>query len=289
MASKKENYQQSVKIPKPITFSAKTLQFISPKLASKYVAKLFATPIKHPTPKREHKMEHEAKKERLLIPSIKKEVVIYEYGESKKKILLVHGWSGRGTQLSKIADALLKIGYSTISFDGPAHGRSTGKTTNMLEFIDTAFEVNKKYGPFEAAIGHSLGSMTLVNAASRGFKTNAMVLIGSGDKIDDIIYDFTNKLGLKEKIGDSIKMGFDKIAMEDVNNYSASIAAEDVKIPALLFHDKNDLDSPLSSSENIHKKLKNSELIITEGLGHRKILGDDKVILKLIDFIKEYS
>ena len=73
--------------------------------------------------------------------------------------------------------------------------------------------------------------MTLVNAASRGFKTNAMVLIGSGDKIDDIIYDFTNKLGLKEKIGDSIKMGFDKIAMEDVNNYSASIAAEDVKIP----------------------------------------------------------
>lgn len=289
MASKKENYQQSVKIPKPITFSAKTLQFISPKLASKYVAKLFATPIKHPTPKREHKMEYEAKKERLLIPSIKKEVVIYEYGDSKKKILLVHGWSGRGTQLSKIADALLKIGYSTISFDGPAHGRSTGKTTNMLEFIDTVFEVNKKYGPFEAAIGHSLGSMTLVNAASRGFKTNAMILIGSGDKIDDIIYDFTNKLGLKEKIGDSIKMGFDKIAMEDVNNYSASIAAEDVKIPVLLFHDKNDLDSPLSSSENIHEKLKNSELIITEGLGHRKILGDAKVILKLIDFIKEYS
>jgi esterase/lipase len=42
---------------------------------------------------------------------------VYQYGQSDKKVLLVHGWSGRGTQLVKIADALLKSGYSTISFD----------------------------------------------------------------------------------------------------------------------------------------------------------------------------
>ncbi|MCM5662922.1 alpha/beta fold hydrolase [Galbibacter mesophilus] len=287
MEQKKENYQQTIKIPKPISCSAKALAFVSPKLASKFVARLFATPMKHKIPKREYKMEQESIKEKLQIPSLHKEIVVYSYGNSKKKILLVHGWSGRGTQLAKIAEALLEQGYSTISFDGPAHGKSPGKTTNMLEFVDAVIEVDKKHGPFEAAVGHSLGSMTLLNAVRSGLKLKTMVLVGSGDSINDIIYDFTNKLGLKDNIGDRVKKKFDSIAQEDVNNYSASIAAKDVAIPVLLIHDKNDLDSPLESSKNIHKNLANSKLIITEGLGHRKILGDEKVINTLTAYIEK--
>jgi len=33
---------------------------------------------------------------------------MYQCGESKRKILLEHGWSGRGTQLLKSADELLQ-------------------------------------------------------------------------------------------------------------------------------------------------------------------------------------
>jgi hypothetical protein len=58
----------------------------------------------------------EQKHQNTHIPTINKSVVVYQYG-SDKKVLLVHGWSGRGTQLVKIADALLKSGCSTISFD----------------------------------------------------------------------------------------------------------------------------------------------------------------------------
>ncbi|WP_335965845.1 alpha/beta hydrolase [Galbibacter sp. PAP.153] len=282
----KENYQQSVKIPKPITYSAKALQAISTKLASKFVKKLFATPIKHPIPKRELSMDAAALKEKMYVPSIKKEIVVYSYGENTKKVLLVHGWSGRGTQLAKIADALLSEGFCTVSFDAPSHGRSPGKTSNMLEFIDAVMEINKHYGPFETAIGHSLGSMALLNAAKKGLPLKNMVLIGSGDLINDIIYDFTRKLGLKDKVGKTLKQEFDKLAKEDVNNFSASIAAKDVAIPVLLFHDKDDPDSPIASSKNIHKNLKNSQLIVTKGLGHRKILGNDQVINKLVEFIK---
>jgi hypothetical protein len=44
-----------------------------------------------------------------MIPEIKKEIVVYEYGYSQKKVL-VHGWSGEGTQLFKIADELVNKG-----------------------------------------------------------------------------------------------------------------------------------------------------------------------------------
>ena len=66
-----------------------------------------------------------------------------------------------------------------ISFDGPAHGLSSGKSTNMIEFLETIKEVDKKYGPFDAAIGHSFGAMSLINAVADGLKVNKLVAIGA--------------------------------------------------------------------------------------------------------------
>ena len=44
-------------------------------------------------------MLDESTQENVFIESLNKTVVIYRYGKGDKKILLVHGWSGRGTQL----------------------------------------------------------------------------------------------------------------------------------------------------------------------------------------------
>lgn len=49
--------------------------------------------------------------------------------------------SGRGTYLFKIADELVKAGYSTISFNAPAHRKSFGSTTTISEFVETILEI----------------------------------------------------------------------------------------------------------------------------------------------------
>lgn len=282
----KDQYRQSLKIPTPILFTAKTLQFLSVKQTTKFASRLFQTPIKYQIPKREEDMDNKAIKSTLTVPEIQKEIHTYRYGEGTKKILLVHGWSGRGTQLVKIADALLEEGYCTLSFDGPAHGRSSGKTTNMLEFVHCILEMQRAYGPFEAAIGHSLGSMALLYSVKKELQLNSMILIGSGDKIEDIIYDFTDKLGLERRIGKNIKKVFDDRLQLDINTFSASESAAHINIPALLIHDKFDSDSPVEASVKINQILKNSKLILTEGLGHRKILGDQEVIEQIIKFLR---
>ena len=164
MTKKTKIGNQSLKIPKIILVTAKFLEAISPKLAMLFAAKLFVTPIKYKIPKRELHMEQKSIQSKLFVPSLKKNIVVYNYGKSDKKILLVHGWSGRGTQLVKIADEMLDLGYSTISFDAPAHGKSEGKTTIMTEFIASIMEIEKQFGPFEFAIGHSLGGMSILNA-----------------------------------------------------------------------------------------------------------------------------
>lgn len=285
MSDKPKIHQQSLKIPKSILFTAKLLETISSKLAVKFASKLFTTPIKYKLPKREIEMDKNSLQQSIIITSISKEIVVYTYGKGDKKVLLVHGWSGRGTQLVKIADEMLKLGYSTVSFDAPAHGKSAGKTSNMTEFIAGILELQDKFGPFEFAIGHSLGGMSILNSIKRGLKVQKAVIIGSGDIVEDIMDDFVEKLGMNIAISTKMRAGFEKKIGETMDSFSAYIAARDVHIPVLVIHDKDDDDVPVKAAYHINENLKGSELVITEGLGHRKILGDTKVIKKIIEFL----
>jgi len=275
------------KIPKSILVTGKFLQAISTNLATKFAIKIFRTPIKFKTPEREKMMEKSAKKELVLIPELHKKIMVYSYGYSKRKVLLVHGWSGRGTQLYKIADKLLENGFMTISFDGPAHGHSTGKTTMMNEFVTSIMYLEKKYGPFEFVIGHSLGGMAVLNSIKQGLLVKKAISISAGCVITDIIKDFVNKLELKPVLITKIKTNFYKKFHEDIDNFSANVAAEKVTIPTLVIHDSNDNDVHVSCAHNIRQNLQQGELLVTTGLGHRRILKDDFVINRIIDFIKK--
>jgi pimeloyl-ACP methyl ester carboxylesterase len=286
MTKKKNKKLDPLPIPKFIIKTGQFLNLISTKAVVLYAAKLFTTPIKHRIPKRELEMDTNSIQQLIPVPSINKSIMVYQYGKSDKKVLLVHGWSGRGTQLFKIADALLKEGYATVSFDAPAHGKSPGNSSIMLEFIASIFELEKQYGPFEVAIGHSLGGMAVLNAAKSGFKTDKIIVIGSGDIVHDIIDDFIKKLQLKPVISLKLRAHFENKYNEAMDNYSAFKAAEAIEKPILVVHDENDYEVPVKAGINIHQHVKNGELMITKGLGHRKILGDANVINKIIEFIK---
>lgn len=285
MPKKTPNHKQLLKIPKLILLFSKIIASISPKLSVLFSAKLFTTPIKHRTPKRELEMEKKSIQKLIEIPAINKKVMIYKYGESDKKILLSHGWSGRGTHLFKIADELLKAGFSTVSFDAPAHGKSPGKTTIMSEFVETILEIERQFGPFEAAVGHSLGGMSLLNATKKGLAINHLAIIGSGDIIQDILDDFIAKLELKPSTSSQLRLHFEKKYKVKMDDYSGYKSAIEITIPVLVIHDKNDTEVSVEAAIHIHKHLKNGELFLTEGLGHRKILGNSEVIEKVVRFI----
>ena len=287
MTKKKNKKLDPLPIPKFIIKTGQFLNLFSAKAVVLYAAKLLTTPIKHRIPKRELEMDTNSIQQLISVPSINKSIMVYEYGKSDKKVLLVHGWSGRGTQLFKIADALLKEGYATVSFDAPAHGKSPGNSSIMLEFIASIFELEKQFGPFEMAIGHSLGGMAVLNAVKSGFHTDKIVVIGSGDIVQDIIDDFIKKLQLKPEISIKLRDHFENKYDEAMDNYSAFKAAEAIEKPILVVHDENDYEVPVKAGINIHQHVKNGDLLLSQGLGHRKILGDSNVIQKIIEFSKQ--
>ena len=287
MPKRKTSSPKNLRIPKVILITAKIFAFISTKLVTRFAAKLFVTPIKHKTPKREHEMESKSKKQIIKVATIDKEIMTYHYGNADKKILLVHGWSGRGTQLFKIADELLKHNFATVSFDAPAHGKSPGRTSIMTDFIESILEIDKQFGPFEAIIGHSLGGMSTLNAIKKGLKVKNATVIGSGDVVQDIVDDFVYKLKIRPEISNHLRDYFEKKYGSVMDDYSAYKAAASIELPILVIHDHNDLEVPVSAGIHIHEHCKNGTLLLTNNLGHRKILGDKDVIDTIVAFVNK--
>lgn len=276
---------QRLLVPSYVLATGKVLTAVSPFLASRFAARLFLTPFRYKLPKREKKMDMESGQEKLILPQFKREIIVYHYGSSPKKILLVHGWSGRGTQLAVMAEELLKNGYSVVSFDAPAHGRASGKRSMMPHFIEGIEELNKRHGPFEAAIGHSLGGMASLKAVSDGLPIKKLVIIGTANSVTHITREFARNMKMNNEVAALMKKYFDRKFGVDMDTLSGAVSAEGVKIPTLVIHDVDDVDVHVSSAHEIDEKLQNSQLYLTEGLGHRRILGNPEVISKIIKFL----
>jgi len=279
--------RESFQIPKHVIRTGKILQFFSTSAATNFALKMFKTPPKFQIPEREEMMRQSAKKEIITIPTINKEIMVYEYGYSKQKVLLVHGWAGRGTQLYDIADNILENRMMVISFDAPAHGLSSGNTTNLPEYIAAINYINEIYGPFEVGIGHSYGGIALMAAIEKNPFLKKVVVIGIDCSINTVIDNFVKKLYLKHKVATKIKKHLSSVFNKSIESVSPCETAKKSTIPTLIIHDTQDMDVDVSNAYKIRQKTLKGELLITNGLGHRRILRSKKVIQRIIDFIIE--
>ncbi len=277
----------SLKVPRIIINIGKLLQSISPDLATKYVRFLFQKPIKHKMPEGEKPWFEKADINFIAVPEIDKSIAVYKWGEGDKKALVVHGWSGRATQLFKIIDALLKEGYEVYSFDAPAHGKSTGKKTMMPEYIKTIQKISEVFGPFEIAVGHSMGGISLLNTQGEKPIFKKLVVIGTPDSIFNIFNGFVKMLELKPIVAEKLIAVFEKITGKSIFEFHGSNNTKKIKEPILIIHDKQDKEVPLVDAENNYKQAQNAEIFITEGLGHNRILKNKEVIDKIIDFVRK--
>lgn len=285
MKANKNKPNPIIEVPKYVRTSAKAMSFVSDRWAVRFAYKLFVTPARFPMPAREEGMDTFSVKFPMVLPESHKDILVYEYGEGQKTALLVHGWSGRGTQLFSIANLLKKSGYKVISFDAPGHGKSSKNKTHLLEFMEAVTLLDDKYNGFDVIVGHSLGAVTTLNCLARGVRAKKAVAVSGGNNMVDVLEDFVKKLGLKEKISPKLQRYFEKKLHNKMEDYHVAEQARKIDIPVLLIHDKNDLDVPYQSSVDIHKAMSESTLFLTEKLGHRKILGDKNVLEEIERFL----
>lgn len=284
MSIKEAHKKPVLTAPKWMQKAFAIVEWISPILASRLAIYLFFTPIRFKAPATEKKVAKQAKRRILKFKNNK--IQTYEWGSGESAILLVHGWSGRATQVAHIAKRLNAEGYQVISFDAPAHGYSNGRHTHLMEFGELILRMQEEYPNIEAVIGHSMGGAATVYAILHGFKVNKCVLIGSPASTSWILHSFCEQINVSTKVAELMKIRLEKKFEKEINEISLEEMAKQVDIPALILHDEDDVDAPVESAHRIHKNWKNSKLVLTKKLGHRRILKDAVVAQHIIDFLK---
>lgn len=263
----------------------KLLQNMAPSMAQRFALRIFLTPPRHKIPEWHKAFLNSAEQSTILVSN--KQIKLYRWGEGPP-ILLIHGWGGRGTQLNTFIHPLNLAGFSVVAIDGPAHGSSSGKQTDMFEFAKAIHTVSSTINP-HAIVAHSFGSAcTLLALDTYLLNVSKIILIGCPSNAVWITEAFADKLAISKNIIAGMRKKLER-------RYDNTWTWEDlaltklinkVNIPTLLIHDKKDREVPYQHMLELQKAYPAAQLFATEGQGHRRILRSAEVIDRVITFIK---
>jgi pimeloyl-ACP methyl ester carboxylesterase len=97
--------------------------------------------------------------------------------EGTVRALLVHGWETDHRDLDQVGAALADRDIFCVAPDLPAHGASSGTSMTIPEGAQALRTVEMAYGPFDLAVGYSMGAAILTYATTKGMVADRIALI----------------------------------------------------------------------------------------------------------------
>ena len=246
-------------------------------------------PVGYRVPEKEKAAEKLATK--FLISVEGKKIQGYRWGDSSGGgyILLVHGWAGRATQFRKFIEPLQAAGFSIIGVDGPAHGQSEGVKTSILEFEKMFKAIIEAEGKPAGVITHSFGGAAVLYAVMHGLPVRQLVNIASPSIADEILKTYLRAINGSWISAAKFKQFVLKKTGKPFEEFTALHAVRNLVAPInlLMIHDEDDKDVIMRHAEELMKVYPHAKLFRTSGLGHTRILKDEQVIAKTIEFLVE--
>ena len=155
-----------------------------------------------------------------------------------------------------------------------------------MEFSDLIFRIKELHPEIESIIGHSMGGAACVYAITKGFVTKKCITIGSPSSTKLILKSFCETLNVNSKVEKLMRDLLEAKFKKQFEDLSISNMVKSINTDGLILHCEEDVDAPVESAHEIHKNWKNSKLVITKKLGHRRILKNKEVSQTIIDFLK---
>ena len=181
---------------------------------------------------------------------------------------------------------LLKNDFTVYALDAPAHGLSSGKSIHVVLYAKVINAFLKSNAEISSIISHSIGGFatTYFLDQYKEHTIEKVVIMGAPGEASDFFDFYKKTLGLTTK---SLNLIIDEFQIQlgkAPSYFSSAKFAESILIPALIVHDKGDLATNYNYSIRLNKHWKNSQLILTEGLGHD--LKSKDLIKNVTEFIK---
>lgn len=269
---------------KSMGFYFNILSFVNPKKLKKDGFELFCNPFARKV--KPHQLEFLQKGMSDVLELEGYKIQTYKWGSGSKKILLVHGWSSHSFRWKNYIEHLLKNDFTVYALDAPAHGLSSGKSIHVVLYakvINAFLELNTE---ITSIVSHSIGGFATTYFLDQ-YKVHTIekvVIMGAPGEASDFFDFYKETLGLTTKSLNLIIEEFYTQLGKVPSYFSSAKLAESILVPALIVHDKNDLATDYQYSIRLNKHWKNSELILTEGLGHD--LKSKELMKQVTEFVK---
>lgn len=257
---------------------------VAPRTAERQAASLFLTPPRkrHPAVALE---DAAAGRYAFTVRDGEREVAAWSWG-SGPVVLLAHGWGGTAADMAPLAERLQRAGYRAVLVDFPAHGRSPGRRTNMVEWLGALRAVSAAVGPIHAAAGHSFGAAAIALSMSElelDVRGVALLAPAAGPVL--FLDRFTGMIGLPKARAEGMMRYIARTVGREPASLDARIAAASLQVPALVVHDPADREVPWEHAETIADAWRGSRLVAAEGLGHTRLLRDDRILRAVMEFL----
>lgn len=260
-----------------------------PGLAGRVAYRLWFSTRRFPEPTREAQWRAQAQTD--SITWLNRPLVRYQWGEpAAPAVLLIHGWNGRGTQLGGFAATLNAAGLRAVAIDAPAHGRSPGDSTNIFEYAQAIQCMADSSGHVIGAIAHSFGTPACARALLQGMVLPRLVSISAPASAEFLLQRFAHSLAIPAVAITAMRLRIEHSFGIDI---FARLATETMlaeqTLPGLIIHDQRDREVPSSHAERLQTAWRESQLLLTEGLGHQRILRDPDVIAAAVSFLQSHA
>jgi esterase/lipase len=264
----------------------KVLSSLSKTKAAKKAFQLFCTPQHRNLKKLPPIFE---KAEKLQFSFEKCTVKGYRWNKgAEKKVLILHGFESSVVNFDRYIKPLIKKDFEVLAFDAPAHGRSTGKTINVITYKNLIDYIFNYFGPINSFMAHSFGGLALSLFLENipHDENIKVVLIAPAVETKTAADHFFRFLQLDNGVRKEFDQLIENMSGQNPQWFSIKRAAENIKAQVLFFQDVSDEMTPYADVVPIKDlQLPNFHFVITEGLGHRRIYRDNKVTKAVIDFL----
>jgi pimeloyl-ACP methyl ester carboxylesterase len=249
---------------------------VAPRAAERQAAALFFIP------RRRAKTDLPASWSRMTVDHL----AVWTTGRGPT-VLLTHGWEGSAADFVPLATALAAKGYRAALVDLPAHGKSEGRSTNIVECMRALSAVADALGGVDAVVGHSFGAMaTALAVAESRISARTVVLFAPVATPNQFIVPFSRMLGLPKARADGVRRQIEQRVGRSVESFDVTRAVGDLAVPLLILHDPRDRIADWSHARAIANAWPRSRLLSCDGQGHRRLLSDANTVARAVEFIR---
>jgi len=172
-----------------------------------------------------------------------------------------------------------------VAVDAPGHGDSPGRQCSVLAAAAALRAVGQELGPFSAAVTHSFGCACLLVAISQGLEVRRAVCISPPNRLEWLIERFADALEMPAAVREAMVAQLEARYGADIwEQVAADALVARLGIPGLVIHDRQDRQVPWQLAGEIADAWPGAELLLTDGLGHSRILYHRDTIRRVVAF-----